>query len=64
MKQRYFSITDVARATNRHYSTVYQWVRHKQIPPPMEIPWTGGRRRYYTQEQFEAVVGEIKAGDK
>ena len=61
MKQSHFSIRDMARATKRHYSRVYRWVRHKRIPAPREIAWTGGLRKYYTTEQFEAVVSEIKA---
>jgi hypothetical protein len=51
---------DVARAAERPYSTVYQWARHRQIPAPTEVPWAGGRRKYYNEQAFHEVVHLIK----
>jgi hypothetical protein len=60
MQRRFFCLTDVARAAERPYSTVYQWARHRQIPPPTEVPWTGGRRKYYDEQAFQEVVRLIR----
>ena len=60
MRRRYFCLMDVARAAERPYSTVYQWARHRQIPAPTEVPWAGGRRKYYNEQAFHEVVHLIK----
>lgn len=51
--QQWFSLSEVAKALNKHKITIYNWERACLIPAPSRIKRTNERR--YSRAQVEAI---------
>jgi excisionase family DNA binding protein len=60
IKTRQYSISEAARALGVRRTTLYRWIKDKQVPAPAEERISGIRFRFWTEAEM-SKLREFKA---